>query len=1148
MSQVSFRGTAAAFGVVVSLLFASFAFAQSDTAQITGYVKDPTGAVIANASVEIRNETTGLERRTRSNEAGYWVIPSVPPGNYTVTVESTGFKRFVSTNNKLDASVALSVTATLEVGDVSQSVEVVASAAAIQSETATVGKLVEGRQIKDLMLNGRNPLFLALLKPGVRGGALSGFSFGLTSGGFSINGARTQDLLITFDGAVGIRTRANGTSVGTADLETVQEVQILTANYNAEYGRSAGGQIRMVSKSGSQDFHGSVYEYFRNNQLDANTWARNRSGQDREAQRFNQFGYIISGPVYIPGKFNVDRSKLFFLWSQEWVKRRRESTTFQTVPSLAMRQGNFSELLDPANRFFGRTRVVNDPTNGQPLPNNIIPAQLLSRNGLGFLNAYPEPNGIFQGSENFTQTRPQPEDQRKDTISVDFVPTQNQTVRFRHQRYEWTSIDAFRSGFDRAVTDWSRPNRTASLNHIWTVSPTTVNELLLTASVDRVYIGIDRRGERFLRSRYGIDYPYIFPERKEIFDKIPTLAIPNFGTLDGGPYPAQSTGPIYTISNNTTKIVANHTFKWGVMFERLGQNDFDQINVTGVPGGTNNQNGRFVFSDLRAGAPTSGVGIANAAMGLFDTYAEIGPRAYTPYRSNTFEWFAQDSWRATQRLKIEYGVRHTVMNPYYYSLWRNMAVFDPSRYNPALAAMVDRAGNVLTTDLRSRFNGVVIPGKGWPEAARGRVAIADTGEYDFLFSGGSKAWGKTHYFNFQPRFGIAYSINNKTVIRGGGGRFMARPGVADNIFLGGNPPFQPMVSIAQGQADNPGGGSRTGFPQFFMTSDPIFKIPNAWNWSAGIQREIGFDTTIEVGYVGRTGLHLERERELNALQPGTVQANAGVNVNALRPFRGFAFIPMGETAARSRYDALQIDVNRRFSRGLSYGFAYTLGKSMDDTSDRRGRLINPFDASLNWGKSNFDTRHIAVVNFIYELPFLKDQRGVAGKVLGGWQLTGVVQFQTGTPLTPGTGDDFPGIGSADGKPWNVNGDPFIPRGDRRFSEAPTDANFWFSPRNPDGSPIFTIPAPGTFANQNRNSLNIHGPGFQNWNLAGFKDFAFTERHRVTFRAEFFNFPNHPNWGGATGGGVNTDPRSANFGKVTAKGGNREVQLSLRYSF
>jgi hypothetical protein len=1131
-------------------LLAGSLFGQSDTGQITGTVKDASGAVMPNASVSIRNEATGLERRAITNENGLYTALSLPPGYYTVTVEAAGFKKFVSTNNKLDPSVALPVNVSLEVGEVTQSVEVVASAAVLQSETATVGKLIESQQISKMMLNGRNPLYLALMKPGVRGGALSAFSFGLTNAGLSINGSRSQDFLITFDGAIGVRTRSNGTSVGTADIETVQEIQILTANYNAEYGRSAGGQVRMVTKSGTQDFHGTAYEYFRNEKLDANQWARNRQGVNpdgtlrapRPANKFNQFGYNISGPIYIPGKFNTDKNKLFFLWSQEWVKYRREVSTTITVPSLAMRNGNFAELLDPSNTFFGRTRVINNPSTGQPFPGNIIPPSQASPNGLAFLRAYPEPTpGFLQGTANFFQTRAQPENQRKDTVSVDFLPTEKHAIRVRWQNYNWDQIQAFRGGTDRAVQQWDRPNTTASVNHIWTISPTMINEFLATASVDRVRIGVETERGVHKRSIYGITYPYVFSDPKEIQDKIPTITIANFQELDGGPYPASSSGPIYTFSNNLTKIHGNHTLKFGFFFERLGQNDFDQINVSGVPGGTNNQNGRFIFSDARAGAPTSSVAIGNAALGLFDTYAEIGPRSYTPYRGHSWEWFIQDSWKVTQKLKLELGLRHTIMNPYFKSLWGNMAVFDPSRYDQSKAAVLDpRTGNVVSGD---RYNGVIIPGTGWPDAARGRVPVADSGEFDRLFSGGSVYYGQMHYDNFQPRFGLAYQINNKTVFRAGGGRFMSRPGVGDNIFLGGNPPFQPMASISNGQADNPGGGARTAFPQFLMTQDPVFKIGSSYKWSAGVQREIGFNTTLEVAYVGTTGQHLERERDLNALPIGTIQRNPGVNTNYLRPYKSFAFIPMNENAARSEYNALQIDVTRRFSSGFSYGFAYTYSKSEDNASGRRDRLYNPFDASNYWGKSGFDTRHVAVINFIYELPWMKSQQGVTGRIVGGWQVTGNIQFQTGTPITIGSTDDFPGIGSPDFKPWNVNGNAALPRGERAFSESNSDSNFWFKPTNPDGSPIYTIPASGTFGNQNRNSEPYGNVGFQNWNLAGFKDFAITETHRVTFRAEFFNFPNHPNWSG-----VQTNPRAATFGRVTGKTSERNIQLSLRYSF
>jgi hypothetical protein len=1122
---------------------ATTAFPQSDTAQISGFVKDATGAVVPSARVTLTNETTGLERNALSNQSGYYVVSNLPPGFYTLSVEAAGFKRFVKTQNKLDPNIATTVDAVLEIGEVTQTVEVVASVANIQSETATVGRLVESTQIDAMVLNGRNPLYLAMLKPGVRRGYL-GFSYGLTSGGFSINGSRTQDNIVAFDGAVNMRTRANGTSIGTADLETVQEMQVLTADYNAEYGRASGGQIRFVTKSGSRNFHGSFYEYFRNEKLDANTWTRNRAGGAKDPHKFNQFGYILSGPVYIPGKLNTGKNKLFWLWGQEWARRRRGTTVTITVPSMAMRQGDFSELLNPSNTFFGKVRTVNDPTTGAPFANNVIPQSRLSSNGIGFLNGYPEPTaGFLQGTNNEIASRPQPANQRKDTLSLDFLPTEKHTFRFRLQNYGFFEAEAFRGSTDRAARTIDRPNRTYTLNHIYTVNPTTVNEFLASVSYDQVYLVVPNKEGKANRSRYGIDYPYIFPERKEIFDKIPTIDISNFQRLDGGPYPSKSSGPIYQLSDNMTKIMGSHTLKFGARYERAGQNDFDQINVSGVPGGTNNQNGRFVFDDKRAGAPTTGIAVANAAMGLFSTYAEIGPRAYTPYRSNMFEWFVQDSWKVTPSLRLELGLRHTWMQPYYYSLWRNMAVFDPNRYDPSKAVVQDpKTGNILSGD---RYNGVAIPGTGWPDAAKGRVFIADTGEFDNLFTGGSKTWGDTHWKNFQPRIGVAYRIDDKTVVRSGVGRFFSRPGVSDNIFLGGNPPFQPMVSISNGLADNPGAGEATGFPQFFMTSDPVFKIPSAWNWNVAVQREVGFNTTVEVAYVGRVGLNMERVRDINQLQPGTLQdpANQGINSNVLRPFKGFAAINLGENAARSTYNGLQLNVNRRFSKGLLFGVAYTYSESKDNASGRRDQIYNNYDDRNYWGWSSFDSRHVMVTNFVYELPIFRDKTSLAGKLLGGWQLSGIMQFQTGTPVTIATNNDFAGIGVTNSQPWEVRGDPQLSGGEQAFSQGGADSNFFFRTADTSGNPLFTEPAPGTFSKtQNRNSL-LHGPGFQSWNFGTFKDFAISERHRLQFRAEFFNLPNHPNWGSA-----NTNPRSSTFGKVTSKTNERNIQLSLRYAF
>ncbi len=1116
--------------------------AQSDNSYITGIVKDASGAAVANASVVVTNEGTAFTRQATTNESGLYSVTNLAPGYYTVAIEATGFKKFSKTRNKLEAGIPLGVNVELSLGQLTEIINVEASVATLNTESATVGKTVEQKQIQNLTLNGRNPLFLALLKPGVRGNALSGFSFGLTSGGFAVNGGRSQDSLITFDGAVGVRTRANGTSIGTADLDTVQEVQILTANYSAEYGRSGSGQVRMVTRSGSKDFHGTAYEYFRNSALDANSWARNRNTTTNFVApfRYNQFGYNLSGPVMIPKVFNRNREKLFFLFSQEWVKYRLEAGNgFQRVPSAAMRNGDFSELLNANNLYYNGVRTLTDPTTNAPFANNVIPASGLSPNGIAFLRTYPGANGVYQGNNNFYQVRPNPQNQRKDTIAIDFNPTSNQVVKFRHANMAVNSLDAFRSGFDYAITAFDRPNKTASLGHIMTLSPTTINEFLVAASVDRVYIAVDQTGQRYLRSRSGINYPYLFAEPKEIQDKVPTIVIPNLGTIDGGPYPSSSTGPIYQISNNFTKIAGNHTFKAGVLFERSGQNDFDQINVSGVPGGTNNQNGRFEFSDVRPGsAPGTGIGMGNTALGLFSTYAEIGPRSFTPYRGHMFEFFGQDSWRVTDKLKLELGFRGTWQNGYYKSLWGNIAYFDPNKYNPASAAVIERAsGNILSGD---RYNGVVIPGSSFPAAGKGRVPAIDSGQFDRLLSGGG-SYPSKNQFNVMPRLGLAYSLGSKQVLRAGFGGFMSRPGVYDSVFLGGNPPWQPMASVTNGSADNPGGATRTAFPQFFMTIDPVYKIPRAYNWNVSYQREIGFETTLEIGYVGTASNYLSRERDLNQLPFGTTlrPENQGANVNFLRPYKGYANIPMLEHSGRSEYNGMQIEVNRRFKNNLSFGFAYTLSKAYDGNSGPRQGFADVGNQGLNWGKADFDTRHVAVVNFIYEFPFLRGSSNRALKaVAGGWQISGVSQFQTGVPFTVTTTDDFYGIGSTNAKPWNLNGTTTQPR---QFSNG-ADSNFWFSP-TVNGSAWATRPANGTYGNQNRNSIGFHHPGFQNWNLAGFKSFAITEKQAIQFRFEAFNWLNHPNWST-----VEATPTNAAFGKVTSKTSERNLQLSLRYSF
>ena len=1134
-----------------AILLAAAAFAQSDFGSISGFVRDPSNSTVPNAKVTARNQS-GLERQAVTNESGYYVITNVPPGFYFISIEATGFKKFESRDNKLDPSAVLTVDARLTLGAASETVEVIASAAVLQTESASVQRLVTRQQIDGLELNGRNPIFMANLVPGTRGGNLSGLSFNFSQGPSNINGARTQESIITYDGAPAVRTRSNGTSLGAADVDSTQEIQILTANYAAEYGRSSGGQIRILTRSGTQDFHGSAYEYLRNTAFNANTWTRNNTaGQDFVPPfHYNQFGYNVGGPFYIPGKFNKDKNKFFWYWGQEWVRYRYTDTSSWTVPSQLMRSGNFSELLDPGNVYYNKSLVIRDPNTGVPFPGNVIPANRLSPSGLGILKAYPAPNlsTPINGSQYFYIAATHPQNQRKDTLSVDMNLTDKQRLQFRRMNYSFWEYQPLDGTPGETPKYFNRPNQTNSLNHVWTISPTLVNEFLAAVSLDDVYIPVDTAN--FLdRTSVGINYPYIFPEGKLIPTRIPTANITNFNGLTGGPYPSHSSGPIYTVSDSLTWVRGSHTLKFGFAYEKSGENDNDEINVNACPTCTNNQNGQFSFTDNRSGQPTSGAAAANAALGLFDTYSELGQRAYTVFRGSMWEGFAQDSWKATQKLHVDYGARYTVIVPHS-ALWRNMSVFDPSFYDPAKAVKVDPKTGTIIPGSGDIYNGLVIPGSGWPDSATGRFPEAGNPAYDSLFHDVPSHYSDIQWGNIQPRVGIAYQLSPKTVIRSGAGRFFTRLGVSDSIFLGGNPPFQPTANVSFGNVDNPGGTSANSLPLTVTTQSKAFNNPEAWNWNFTVERDLPGKSQVTVGYVGRRGIHLQRESNINQPTLATVLANPGVNLDALRPYLGYNSIRETDNVATSRYNSLQVSWNRRFAEGLAFGVSYTLANSKDSGSHQRDIAPDTYDATNLWGNSFFDVRHTLMINYLYELPFFRGQRSFAAKMLGGWQISGITQFQTGTTCSVVANNDYAGVGQdgnwndcgGQGQFWVVNGDPTV-IGKAALNGA-NDPNYYFAVTNPDGSPIFSAPAKGTFNLQQGIRNMIHNPGFQNWNVGLFKKFAVNERMGFQFRAEAFNAFNHPNWSAA-----NFNPTSSTFGKVTGKTDDvRNLQLSLRFYF
>jgi hypothetical protein len=1128
---------------------ASLAYAQSDLGAIAGFVKDPSGSSVPNAKVTVKNQS-GLARQATSIDTGYYIITNIPPGTYSVSVEATGFKTFQTTNAKLDPSTTLTVDATLTVGASTETVEVTAEAAQLQTESASVQRDVTRQQIDSLELNGRNPIFMANLVPGTRGGNLSGLSFNFSQGPSNINGARTPESLITYDGAPAVRTRSNGTSLGAADVDSTQEIQILTADYSAEFGRSSGGQIRIITKSGTQDFHGAAYDYVRNTVFNANTWTRNHTpGQQFTAPIvYNQFGYNVGGPFYIPGKFNSDKNKVFWYWGQEWVRYRFTDISNLTVPSLAMRQGNFSELLSPSNFFYGKAISIKDPTTGNPFPGNIIPQAQLSPNGLGILKAWPTPNLAvpINGNQNWSLALGHPQNQRKDTLAVDFNLTNSQRLQFRRMNYAFWEYQPLDGGTNETPKYFNRPNQTNSLNHIWTISPNKVNEFLATFSLDDVYIPVD--GANFLdRTTVGINYPYIFPQGKLIPTRIPTVNMNAMSGLSGGPYPSHSAGPIWDFSDSFTWIHGSHSMKFGILYEKSGENDNDEINVSACPTCTNNQNGQFNFTDTRSGQPTTGVAAANAALGLFDTYSELGQRAYTIFRGSMWEGFAKDTWKASQHLTIDYGVRYSVIVPYH-ALWGNMIVFDPSLYDPSKAVKVDPKTGAVVPNSGDRYNGMAIPGSGWPDSAAGRFPEATDPSLSYLFRGGlPNQFSKIQLGDIQPRIGIAYQISEKTVLRTGIGRYFTRLGVSDSVFLGGNPPFQPTANVSFGSADNPGGTTANSLPLTVTTQSKEFQNPEAWAWNFTVERQLPSNSVLTVGYVARRGLHLQREANINQPTPDVVAANPGVNIDALRPYKGYNSIRETDNVASSMYNSLQVSLNKRFSRGIAFGIAYTLSKSMDDGSAQRDIIPDTYYAHNLWGQSDFDVRHIFVANYVYELPFFQKQQGLAGRVLGGWQMSGILQFQTGTPSSVAVGTDYVGVGqdgsmSGGGQFWAHSAVPDVLH--QAALTSPSAAQYWFATTDASGNPIFTQPTKGSFVHQDNVRNLVHNPGFENWNVGLFKKIAVTEKTGFQFRAEAFDVLNHPNWGGAQ-----FNPTSSTFGKVTGKTGDvRNMQLSLRFYF
>ena len=1123
-------------GHIFIWILPSLIWAQVDIGQISGTVLDSTGAAVPGVHVIATNEASLTSQATTTNSSGYYTFPNLVVGTYTITAEAAGFQKYVRKGILLNAASQLTVPIQLNLGTITQTVEVTETAAQALSLEPSTGGTVTATQFKQLEVNGRNPVYLALLEPGVVGTDIATFDpDSVSSGAFSINGGRTDAYTVYVDGAFATRTRESGSMLGAQDMNSVEEIQVLTGNYDAEYGRSNAGQIRFVTKSGTKQFHGDAYEVLRNAAFDANTWSRNNSPIASEnsappKQNYNDFGFDIGGPVYIPGKFNTDRSKLFFFFAEEWVRRSYDDDTTGTVPTLAMRTGDLSYLLDPHNTFFGKSRIATDPTTGKPFPGDIIPTSQLSPQGMAILKAYPLPTpGFQQGAANWIQTFPVHSNLNKTTFRTDYYINDKNHLFVRGTFIPWHFNNPLEGTLGLFQSLWSRPNRTGIVDLITSFSPTLLNDFSISANSDgKGTIYPDPAcGSYCNRSTYGITYPYLYPGTKLFPQKLPTITVTGLTTIDTGPYPGSWAGFVYDLADNITKVVGNHTIKFGATFEHSGQNDLIQL-TTASPPQTNNQNGAFQFLDT--GMPnTSGLGIANALLGNFNNYAEFGAKPETPWVANAVEMFIQDVWQVSRKLSLHYGLRYSIW-PAWGTSNGTIAQFEPAFYNPAQAATVDPKTGFIVSG--SPYNGIVLPGSGPTQDALRRYPFLNQPPFASMYHNLPAGFAPTQWDLLQPRFGLAYQLTSKTVLRTGVGDFADRTAINRDTALGGNPPFMPQTTLINGNVQNLAAASAILSPFTMTINAPNNVWPTAWDYNATIEQQLPYGIDFSAGYVGNRGLHLQRKRNINQLiQPGTVYAYPQINPNALRPYLGAGIIDISENSGLSWYNSLQVTA-RKVTGPLTFSASYTWSKSEDNTSILTDVLPNSYDDRDYWGPSDFNVPQALTISYIYSLP-LRGRTSLIRKLFGDWTLSGINQFESGMPFSVRQNIDYAGVGPGSGNQfWNIIGNPY-------------GCSTGFLPNK--GATLycanaFAAPPLGTFASGDTRNL-FSNPGFWEWNFAVHKQFPISESSNLEFRAETFNFLNHPNWGKA-----NSNPLSSSFMMVTSKTGSRNLQFELKFSF
>jgi hypothetical protein len=1092
--------------VIASLLIvpAPAAHAQTSFGRISGSVTDPSGAAIAGATVKTTNTDTQASRSVLTDSGGVYVFTNLPVGPYTLDASQTGFQTKQLTGLNVVADGRLTADFKLAVGDVSQTVEVSAQAGeTLNTTSGDLARVIETKQVENLALNGGNYVELMTLVPGAVVTNPDQFSVttSLSATNQNINGNRSDSQNLTVDGAFNLVAGSNGSLMNNVNSNFIQEVKIQTSNASAEYGRTAGVAFNIVTKNGTNQFHGSAFETFRNDHLDA----RNFFSVQKTKLRYNDFGYTIGGPI--------KKDKLFFFWGQEWKRLRQNANpTRQTVPSSAMLNGDFSAV---AQIFYPGTK--------NPIPGNNI-ASLITTDGkalaavfrtqeklASFFNDANVSNNIILQPDN-------PLDYRQHLVRIDYRINDKHSIYGRWVSDRNSLVDPFGtfSGANLPTTPTlrGRPGESFLLAHTWLATPSIVNEFRMNASWASQ--NIPPYGDTWQRSTYGFQFPYVYPGGTGNFrNGIPDVSVAGYANFKGPAFALHSPSTDAQIADSISWIHSPHIIKAGFVMIR------DRVDQNGRPSYTGNLN----FNS--SGNPnTTGNSLADMLLGNFRTYSEASADPMGFFRFSQPGAFIQDSWRVSRKLSLDFGLRWEWLQPWYTQA-NNMANFVPSLYDPSKAVTVTSTGTIVPNS-GNLYNGLIRAGDGVPADEVGRVPGATSALFNSIPAGAPRGFFQAQHM-FSPRFGFAYAATSKMVIRGGFGMFFARP-QGNMIFSQVNvPPILLVSQFENGNLSNPAGAAGVLAPNGNITAiDPNVVNGYTEQFSLGVQRELPKGIFAEVSYVGNLGRHLLRQPNINQIDFQLNAANAALPTaqraaNAtLVPYKGYSNITQYRSDSTSDYNALQVYVNKR-KGAIFFTAGYTYSKAEGDSSAQGDNPENYLDRHYNFGPLSFDRRHAFVATYVWALPRLTKQNAIVRTALGAWQLNGVIRLQTGQYYTV-TGNTSIGGRRAD----YVGGEVQVTGSARTINNWVNRAAFANAPDNRFGnSPVG----------------NVEGPGLQTYNLSVSKNFQLAEKFRLRYQADFFNAFNVSNFTG-----LNTNLASAAFGTLPTAYPPRNIQMQLKLTF